>query len=166
MAEQIVEPGKFVSLTYVIEDGAGNVVERHAEPLGFVYGSDTELIGGMDRAVAGKRVGDEVEVRVAAGQGFGAYDPSLTFVDTIDNVPEEFRRIGAEVQMKNELGEVRSFYVTRIEDGEVTIDGNHPLAGLDLTVRVRITGIREARPGEALMSGIHAADRPDPDRIN
>jgi FKBP-type peptidyl-prolyl cis-trans isomerase SlyD len=166
MSEQIVESGKFVSLTYVIEDDHGNVVERHDIPLGFVYGSDTELIGGMDRAVAGKRVGDEIEVHVSPDQGFGEYDPSLVFVDDVDNVPVEFRRIGAEVQMQNEDGDVKSFFVTRIEDGQLTIDGNHPLAGKDLTVRVRITGIREAGPGEELMSGIHAAEMPSPQSIN
>lgn len=166
MAEQIVESGKYVSLTYVIEDANGDIVERHDAPLGFVYGSDTELIGGMDAAVAGKRVGDQVQVHVTPEQCFGERDPDLTFIDDLANVPEEFHRLGAEVPMENENGDVKSFYVTRIEGGQVTIDGNHPLAGRDLTVRVCITGIRDARPGEELMSGIHAADKPDPKSIN
>ena len=95
MSDQIIKPGKYVALTYTIEDQHGNVVEQHDMPLGFVYGSDTELIGGMDKAVAGKRAGDQVEVRVSPEQGFGDPDPSLTFTDSLDNVPPQFRRVGA-----------------------------------------------------------------------
>lgn len=166
MTKEIIKPGKYVALTYTIVDEKGEVVEQHDVPLGFVYGSDTELIGGMDKAVVGKSVGDLVEVLVPPEQGFGPHDPSLTFTDSIDNVPPQFRSIGAEVQMQNDQGEAKSFYVTRIEDGQVTVDGNHPLAGKELTVRVTITEVRDARAGEEKTSGIHAVQMPGPTSIN
>ena len=166
MSDDIIKPGKYVGLTYTIVDERGEVVEQHDVPLGFVYGSDTELIGNMDKAVAGKRVGDRLEVKVPPEQGFGAHDPNLTFTDTVENVPPQFRQLGAEVQMQNEQGETKSFYVTRIADGEVTVDGNHPLAGKDLTVRVTITEVRDARPGEDKTSGIHAVQMTGPTSIN
>jgi FKBP-type peptidyl-prolyl cis-trans isomerase SlyD len=166
MSEEIIKPGKYVALTYTIVDDRGEVVEQHDLPLGFVYGSDTELIGSMDKAVVGKRVGDEIEVRVPPEQGFGDHDPSLTFTDDIENVPPQFRQIGAEVQMKNDSGETRSFYVSRIEDGKVTVDGNHPLAGRQLTVRVTITEVRDAREGEEQTSGINAVQMQGPSTIN
>lgn len=166
MTDEIIKPGKYVALTYGIVDEKGDVVEQHDIPIGFVYGSDTELIGGMDKAVGGRRVGDEVEVKVPAEQGFGAHDPSLTFTDDIENVPPQFRQIGAEVQMQNDKGEARSFYVTRIEDGKVTVDANHPLAGKALTVRVKITEVRDAREGEDKVSGIHAIQMQGPTSIN
>ncbi|MCB1660825.1 MAG: hypothetical protein KDI39_21605, partial [Pseudomonadales bacterium] len=59
-----------------------------------------------------------------------------------------------------------SFFVTRIEDGQVTVDGNHPLAGKELMVRVTITEVRDARPGEEQVSGIHAVQMPGPASIN
>ena len=166
MSEDIIQPGKYVALTYAILDEQGEVVEQHDMPLGFVYGSDTELIGDMDKAVAGKRAGDQVEVHVPPEQGFGDHDPSLTFTDSIENVPPQFRQIGAEVQMQNDRGETRSFFVTRIEGGEVTVDGNHPLAGKQLTVRVTIQEVRDARPGEEQVSGIHAVKMTGPSSIN
>jgi FKBP-type peptidyl-prolyl cis-trans isomerase SlyD len=166
MSDESIQPGKYVGLTYTIVDQAGQVVEQHDLPLGFVYGGDTELIGDMDKAVAGKRVGDQVEVKVPAAQGFGDYDPSLTFTDMIENVPPQFREIGAEVQMKNDQGETKVFYVSRIEDGKVTVDGNHPLAGKELIVRVTITEVRDAQPGEEQTSGIHAVQMQGPTSIN
>jgi FKBP-type peptidyl-prolyl cis-trans isomerase SlyD len=158
MTDQIIQPGKYVALTYVIEDEHGDVVEQHDMPLGFVYGSDTELIAGMDRAVAGMRVGNQVEARVSPEQGFGARDPSLTYVDDMENVPSQYRQVGAVIQLQDPAGETRSFHVTRIEDGRVTVDGNHPLAGKELTIRVKIAEVRDARPGEDRQSGIHAVE--------
>ncbi|MCB1925599.1 MAG: FKBP-type peptidyl-prolyl cis-trans isomerase, partial [Gammaproteobacteria bacterium] len=126
MSDDTIRAGKYVGLTYTIFDEQENIVEQHDMPIGFVYGSDTELIGGMDKAVAGRRAGDQVEVEVPPEQGFGDHDPSLTFTDDIENVPPQFLQVGAEVQMQNDAGESRSFFVTRIAHGKVTIDGNHP----------------------------------------
>lgn len=165
MDEQRIEAGKYVAITYSIEDERGEVIEQHDVPLGFVFGSDTALIGGMDTAVDGKRAGDEVVVQVPPEQGFGGHDPRLTFTDAIENVPPAFRRVGAEVPMTNDRGETRAFVVTRVADGKVTVDGNHPLAGKALTVRVTIAEVRDARPGESQVSGIHAVQMPGPASI-
>lgn len=157
MSKQVVEPGKYVSLTYSICDERGEVLEQYDLPVGFVYGSDTELIGGMDHAIRGKAAGESVEVTVPPEDGFGPHDPTLTFTDDLANVPPEFHRLGAEVNMQNEVGDMKTFYVTRIEDGKLTVDGNHPLAGKPLLVRVNILEVRDAEPGEEQTSGIHAA---------
>ncbi|MCB1791905.1 MAG: FKBP-type peptidyl-prolyl cis-trans isomerase [Gammaproteobacteria bacterium] len=166
MSDDTIRAGKYVGLTYTIFDEQENIVEQHDMPIGFVYGSDTELIGGMDKAVAGRRAGDQVEVEVTPEQGFGDHDPSLTFTDDIENVPPQFLQVGAEVQMQNDAGESRSFFVTRIAHGKVTIDGNHPLAGKHLKVRVSIVEVRDARPGEEQVSGIHAVQMQGPTSIN
>ena len=166
MSEQTVQPGKYVGLTYTIMDDPGSVVEQHDVPLGFVYGSDTELVGGMDKAILGKQAGEEVEVKLGPEEAYGERDPSLTFTDDLDNVPPQFRKIGAEVQMQNEAGEVKTFYVTGIQDDKLTVDGNHPLAGKTLTIKVKIVEVRDARPGEEKVSGIHAVQAPTHPTIN
>jgi FKBP-type peptidyl-prolyl cis-trans isomerase SlyD len=148
MTDQSVRPGKFVSITYTMRDAEGNVVEQSDLPVSYIHGGSTELIGGMDRALAGKQVGDEVEMSVPAGDAFGPHDPSLTFTDDLANVPPQFRYLGAEVQMQNEAGDVKTFYVTRIEDGRLTVDGNHPLAGKPLQVRMTVREIRDPTPAE------------------
>jgi FKBP-type peptidyl-prolyl cis-trans isomerase SlyD len=148
MSRQVVAEGKYVTLTYSISDDQGHVVEQSDLPVGYMHGGRQELIGGMDRAVAGKRAGDIVELALAPGEGFGARDPDLTFTDDIENVPPEIRRVGAEVQMQGESGDVKTFYVTRIENGRLTIDGNHPLAGKALRVKVWIQEVRDPTPAE------------------
>ena len=153
MSAQVIKPGKFVSLTYSIADTDSNLLEQNDIPVNYVHGGDTELIGGMDRAVAGKAAGDSIEMTVPPEDGFGPHDPSLTFTDDVENVPPQFRRVGAEVQMQNEAGEAKAFQVTRIEEGKLTVDGNHPLAGKTLVVRVKILEVRDATMEDMAPSG-------------
>ncbi|MES9877801.1 MAG: FKBP-type peptidyl-prolyl cis-trans isomerase [Candidatus Sedimenticola sp. PURPLELP] len=144
MSQEVIQPGKFVSLTYTIVDSDGNVLEQNDIPVSYVHGGETELIGSMDKAVAGKVAGDEVEVEVPPSDGFGESDPDLMFTDDLANVPPQFHQVGAEVQMQNDSGDTKTFYVTKIEDGKLTVDGNHPLAGKTLMVRVKILEVRDA----------------------
>lgn len=144
MTAEIIQDGKYVSLTYSIQDNEGSVLEHSDLPVGFVLGGAQELIGGMDAAIRGKAAGDEIDFDLPPDAGFGTHDADLTFTDDINNVPPQFRQIGAEVQMQNEAGEVKSFYVTRIENGRLTVDGNHPLAGKTLRIHVHIHEVREA----------------------
>jgi FKBP-type peptidyl-prolyl cis-trans isomerase SlyD len=160
MSEQIVRPGKYVSLTYSIADDAGEILEQTDLPVGYIHGGNTELIGGLDEAVFGKQAGDRFELILDPDQGFGPHDPNLTFSDDLENVPPEFRFVGAEVPMQNESGELKTFTVTRIEEGTLTIDGNHPLAGKSLKVQVQIREVRDPTPDEIAEDG--AASLPGP----
>ena len=91
--------------------------------------------------------------------GFGPHDPALTFTDDIQNVPPEFRRIGAEVQMQNEAGESKTFYVTAIDNGRLTVDGNHPFAGQLLQVHVTIREVRDPTEDEIGQDGAPSVPR-------
>ncbi len=148
MNDQAIENGKLVSIVYSIRDDGGRVLEQSDLPVSYIHGGHNELIGGMDDLVAGKRAGDRVEFSLKPEQGFGSHDPDLTFTDAIENVPPQFRHLGAEVQMQNDEGEVKTFYVTKIEGGQLTVDGNHPLAGKDLHVRVEIKEVRDPTRAE------------------
>ncbi len=160
MPAEIIGPGKFVTLTYSITDGKGTVMEQSDLPVSYIHGGDTELIGGMDRAVAGKCAGDKVQMTIGPQDAFGSHDPALTFTDAIENIPEPFRRLGAEVQMQSESGEVKTFIVTRIEDGRLTVDGNHPLAGKTLEVTVKIVSVRDATKEDAMQIATGSPESP------
>ncbi len=143
-----IGPNKAVYIVYSIVDESGDVLEQSDLPIGYVHGAGSGLLPALERALEGRAQGDRVDVAVAAEEGFGPRDPNLTFVDDVANVPPEYQRIGAEVQFRNDQGEVRTFIVTRIEDGKVTIDGNHPLAGKDLTFHVTVREVRDATAEE------------------
>jgi len=81
-------------------------------------------------------------------KALGYHDTAMTFTDDIANVPPEFRRVGAEVEMQNDRGETRSFFVSKIEADKLTVDGNHPFAGKTLTYAVTVADIRDASEEE------------------
>lgn len=144
MAEQSVKANKVVYLTYSIVNGAGLVVEQHDMPIAYLHGGGSGLIEKIESELEGRRSGEKVEVTLSPEQGFGEHDPNLTFTDEVENVPEDYRYVGAEATFQSEKGEQRTFRVTRIEDGKLTLDGNHPLAGQTVTCVVNIIEVRDA----------------------
>jgi FKBP-type peptidyl-prolyl cis-trans isomerase SlyD len=159
MSNQAIEQGKLVSLTYRIYGESGDLLEQSDLPVSYIHGGQNELIGGMDQAVAGRCAGEEVDLKVTPEQGFGPHDPNLTFTDSIENVPPQFRHVGAEVQMQNDSGEVKTFYVTKISDGRLTVDGNHPFAGKHLRIKVQIKEVRDPTEQELSQDRTTTADQ-------
>ncbi|MDM8547377.1 FKBP-type peptidyl-prolyl cis-trans isomerase [Candidatus Venteria ishoeyi] len=137
-----VSQGKVVFITYSIKNQQGEFFESSDVPVGYIQGSDKGLFLPVEAALEGKMVGEQVSVTLMPNEAYGPRDPSLSFTDDMSNVPPEFHRIGAEVQFQNEQGESKTFYVTKIENGKLTVDANHPLAGQNVTFYVKVADVR------------------------
>ena len=149
MSDEVISNGKAVHFVYSITNTSdGNVMEQSDIPIGYVHGGYSELIDKVEAALEGCKVGDSIDVPLSGSESLWAYDPSLTFTDDLHNVPEQFRHIGAQVEMANDSGETKTFFVTEIKDGKLTVDGNHPLAGKEITFHVEVKSIRDATPQE------------------
>ena len=151
---EIISINKFVELTYrIIDQSNGEVIEQVEEPLGYVQGDNSLLFNQVTKQLEGKCVGDEVEILLKAEDAFGKKADELIFTDDIDNVPMEYRHIGANVTMQNDKGGTKDFVVSSIENGKLTIDGNHPLAGRDIIFFVEVLSIRDATADEIIEGG-------------
>jgi FKBP-type peptidyl-prolyl cis-trans isomerase SlyD len=150
MSAPVVSKHKVVAITYSILDDSGVILEQSDIPVYYVHGGPNEMFSDVEAALDGCELGESIEVVLPPEKAFGRHDPNLTFADDIENVPPQFRRIGAEVQMQNDRGETRSFFVSKIEDGKLTVDGNHPFAGKTLTYAVTVADIRDATDEEKL----------------
>ena len=159
MTDLFVEKNKVVSFTYSIVDDSGELLEQSDLPISYVHGGKHDLFDKVVQALDGSVIDDAVEVSLTPEEGFGPHDPELTYTDDIENVPDEFRRIGAEVEMMNDSGESRTFTVTRIEGGKLTVDGNHPMAGKVITFRIKVIDIRDATQ-EEVKNGVEAMEMP------
>ena len=148
MTDEIVAKGRVVSVTYTLHNQRGEVFEQSDVPVSYLHGHDSGLFEKLERALEGRRPGDEVEVTLPPEAGFGPYDPSLTFTDDVENVPPELRYIGAQLEAQNARNEILTFIVTRIENGKLTVDANHPLAGQTVQFRVTVREVRDATPEE------------------
>ncbi len=138
-----------VSVTYSIVDKHGVVLEQSDIPIDYVHGVDQRLFPKILQNLEGRQAGDTVEVFFAADEfAFGNPDPELTFSDSLENVPPEFHKLGAQAMFENDKGETITMVVTQIEDGEIKLDGNNPMIGKDVVFHVSIVGLREATEQE------------------
>lgn len=152
MAEKISK-NKFVSLTYTITDETDEILERIDLPIQYIQGSRSQVIEKIEHALEGHAVGDMVHVLLTPEEGFGPHQSELTFTDSLDNVPPQFHSIGAEVEFQNDHGVGKIFRVTRIENGRLTVDGNHPFAGKNVTYNITVREVRDATEAE-LKNGV------------
>ncbi len=145
----VIEDNKFVELNYrVIDNKTGDVLVTVEYPLGYVHGVNDVMSDDVTKELYGKKVGDVIEVPVDTKLLYGERDESLVFTDRIENVPEEYREIGMTITMENEKGEMKSFIVTRFDDKTLTVDGNNPLCGREITFVLEVLSIRDATDEE------------------
>ena len=148
----VVEKNKVISLTYVLRDEGNHIVECSDMPVSYLHGSGTELFDKVEHALEGHEVGDRVVVTLPPHEGFGSYDPKLTYTDDVENVPPELRRVGSQFEAQNARGEALQFTVKKIEDGKLVVDANHPFAGKTVTFEMTVQDIRDAT-SEELQNG-------------
>ncbi len=149
-----IEDEKFVELNYrVIDTKTGNVLVTIEYPLGYVHGVNDVMAEEVTKQLYGKKVGDIIEVPIDMTALYGERDESLVFTDRIENVPEEYRAIGMTITMENDKGEMKNFIVTRFDDKTLTVDGNNPLCGREVTFVLEVLSIRDATEEEIELGG-------------
>ena len=133
--------GKRVRVHYVgtLDDGTEfDSSLRRNQPLEFVCMSG-QMIPGFDEAVDNMDVGQTVKVHIPAAQAYGERDENAVQKVPADKIPNADKLpIGEMVQMRDDRGNVRPVRVVSIEDGVVTFDLNHALAGCDLNFEIAL----------------------------
>ncbi|MGY6697237.1 MAG: FKBP-type peptidyl-prolyl cis-trans isomerase [Roseinatronobacter sp.] len=127
--------------TGTLEDGSVFDSSEGRDPLEFELGSGT-IIPGLDRAIAGMRVGEQKTVTIPSEEAYGAYQPQARQDVPRDQIPPEIPLDkGAMLQMQTPDGNAIPVMVAEVSDDTVTLDANHPLAGKDLTFAVEIVSV-------------------------
>jgi FKBP-type peptidyl-prolyl cis-trans isomerase SlyD len=131
---------KLVSMTYSIHEGT-NLLENVDKPVSFIYGKETNLLPIVENSLKGKEKGNELTIEVNPELGFGEIDENLIFVDSVDNVPKEYSKVGMQIDFENDKGMKRKFRVTNIDKDKITFDGNHPFSGKTLVYKIKIVDV-------------------------
>ena len=95
-------------MTYSIYEG-DNLLEDVSTPVSFIYGKETNLLPIVEEALYGKEKNSEISIEVNSEFGFGQVDEGLIFEDLLENVPEEYRKVGIQIDFANEKGKKRKF---------------------------------------------------------
>ena len=131
---------KLVSMTYSIHEGT-NLLENVDTPVSFIYGKETNLLPIVEKSLMGKEKGSELTIEVSPELGFGNIDKNLIFIDSTNNVPKEYSKIGMQIDFENDKGLKRKFRVTNIDKDKITFDGNHPFSGKTLIYKIKIMDV-------------------------
>lgn len=138
-----IENGSTVTLKYTVRDEDGELIDPGAEPMVYVHGDQDGLFPKLQAALHGKAIDDTVTAVLAAEDAFGPYDRSLVRMEHRARFGFDLE-VGAALEGSNDEGETMVFVVKEIVGDRVTLDANHPLAGLALVFTCTVAGIRPA----------------------
>lgn len=146
-----------VAFHYTLSNGSGEKLDSSdgREPLKYLHGA-RNIVPGLEKALTGKKAGDELKVEVQPDDGYGAVNPEM-----VQKVPraafEGVDKIepGMQFQAQGPGGQVQLITVKEVSGDEVTIDGNHPLAGEVLHFDVKVEDVRAATDEEIAHGHAH-----------
>lgn len=141
---------------YTLTDATGKVIDSSdgRAPLSYLQGAGN-IVPGLEKEMAGKQQGDVFNVVVAPEEGYGMPNPMM-----IQVVPREAFQgvetleVGMEFQAQTPQGPM-SVAIAKLDGDEVTVDGNHPLAGQTLHFAVEVTEVRDASLEELTHGHVH-----------
>lgn len=151
-----ITKNKVATFEYTLTDNKGTVIdtsENHG-PLTYIQGAGNIIIG-LENAMEGKKAGDAFKVSIPAVDGYGEKRDDMVITVTKDKFdPSEPIEIGMQFQIQTGQG-LHVVTITKVDGNNVTLDGNHPLAGETLHFDVKVTEVRDATLEEIKHGHIH-----------
>ena len=145
-----------VVLHYAVSDSEDTLIDSSYDhqPLAVIQGTHY-LIPGLESALEGHQAGDKFEVEVSAENAYGPREDGF-----VQAVPKEMfgsiddLQVGSQLRATTDDGE-QTVIVVAMDDDTITVDGNHPLAGIDLKFDVEILEVRAATEEELAHGHVH-----------
>lgn len=138
---------KVISFNYLLTDSQGQTIDQSTDgPLAFLTGAG-QIIPKLEEELVGMLIGQKKKVQLKAEDAYGVSDPKMVMdvpKEDLAHVPNE---VGAYLQLQ--LGDqVKVVRISKVGETHITLDGNHPLAGVDLTFDVEVMDSRPATAEE------------------
>lgn len=143
------------SFHYTLTNHAGEVLDSSEgrEPLAYLHGAGN-LIPGMEKALAGRAAGDKFEATIEPEDGYGQHDERLVQVVQKSAFGDAEVKPGMRFEAQSNAGPM-VVTVTAVAEDEVTVDGNHALAGEVLNFKVEVVEVRQASDEEKTHGHVH-----------
>ncbi|HJV36110.1 FKBP-type peptidyl-prolyl cis-trans isomerase [Geomonas sp.] len=138
-----INPGSVVSVHYIGTLDNGKIFDSTADdqPLVFTVGAG-EIFPALEQVISGMRIGEVRNVVIPAAQAYGprSTENVLSVKKSAFPAGKEIRR-GQKLAVEFNGGSNRVMIVSEVSEDVVVLDGNHPLAGLDLTFAIRLDAV-------------------------
>lgn len=146
---ETIGANKVITMQYSLSNNNGILLrEASDKPVTYLHGAGA-LFPKLERELESHCIGDIVTARLLPEDAFGKRNIELLHQIPLDELPpEDTIEVGGQIVGRDTDGNEITFAVTGIEDGIVSLDGNHPLAGQSLVFEVEIQGIRDATAEE------------------
>ncbi|WP_459870852.1 FKBP-type peptidyl-prolyl cis-trans isomerase [Endothiovibrio diazotrophicus] len=139
-----VAKDRVVTLRFMMVDrDAARPVEVQEE-LSYLHGGYGDIFPKVEAALEGAAVEDKLDLELSADEAFGPRNEKLVMEIPAERLPEEARAVGMRIEGETGDGRSGGFTVTAVEGNSATIDGNHPLAGRNLQLFIKVIDVREA----------------------
>jgi FKBP-type peptidyl-prolyl cis-trans isomerase SlyD len=149
---------RVVSINYTLTNAQSQILDATGvEPFSYLHGR-RNIIPGLEKALEGRNLGDTFTVRIPAAEAYGERSEKLVAtvpLDRFSGAPSV--QAGMQFHAETQDGEIQLVTVTAVEGDTVTVDGNHPMAGLDLNFDVSVVDIREASEEELQQGSVYSA---------
>ena len=143
-----ITKNKIVSIDYTLRGADDEIIDiSGSEPMMYLHGHEN-IIPGLEKAMEGKAAGDSFKVFVPTVEAYGIRDQNLVIAvprSSFDGVEKLEEGMQFEAQFPNGSQIVT---IIKVTENDVTVDGNHPLAGMDLNFDIAIKEIRDATEEE------------------
>ncbi|WP_374261394.1 peptidylprolyl isomerase [Zoogloea sp.] len=144
-----------VTLDYTVKDPDGNMIDDGHHPLVYLHGGYDGIFAAIEEALQGKKVGENLKIKLSPDDAFGEFDEELVLVEDASLFPDNIE-VGMSFERVGEDGEDEMIYrITDIADGKVVVDGNHPLAGTALIFDITVKSVRKASDEEIGHGHVH-----------
>jgi FKBP-type peptidyl-prolyl cis-trans isomerase SlyD len=144
-----IAKNKVVAIAYCLKNSEGKVMDSsdESEPLEYLHGYEN-VISGLEKELEGRRESDSFDVVIEPEAGYGEYDQRLVMEIPRANFPYGAQiAVGERFDAESSAGPV-TVTVTRVDNDVVTVDANHPFAGMRLFFNVRVISVRDATQDE------------------
>lgn len=153
----LIGQNSVVSVNYKLTDDAGTVLDSSdgSKPMVYLHGAGN-IIPGLEKALAGKGEGDALKVRIEPAEAYGEVIPDG--IKTIERAAFEgvdSVEAGMVFEAKAPDGTTQQIMVVKVDGDKVTIDTNHPLAGVALNFDIKVVSVREATEEERAHGHVH-----------
>ena len=152
-----LESNKVVSISYTLKDNEGNVLDEagNDNPFAFLSGQN-QILPKLEEQINQMLIGSKKTVSLTAEDGYGVYDEKAVRQVKRSDFPEKMDiQEGQKYMADTGEGRHMPFIIKAIEGDEVTIDFNHPLAGVNLEFEIELLNVRDATDEELIHGHVH-----------
>ena len=154
-----ISKGKVVSMHYALRDANGEILDSSEgqAPLDYLHGYGN-IIAGLEKALENKAAGEKLNAVIPPEEGYGVREESLVKTVPLSNFQDpSVVEVGSQFQAETSQGP-RLATVTQVDDQDVTVDLNHPLADQTLNFDIDVVAVRDATEEELTHGHAHGPE--------